>query len=99
MSAAAECGGEAVARWHVEDCGRHDLSALGRRDRHRELGIAMQEVRRPIERIDDEGHIRARRRIGRELLAQNRRVWIRGLQRCPNDPLGARVDIGHEIGC
>jgi len=53
--AAAEGRGEVVARGHVDDHGGNDLTAHGRRDRHRELGIAAQKVRRPIERVDDEG--------------------------------------------
>src|SRR5690242_12801378 len=54
---------------------RRERSANHQRDRYRVLRIAVQEVGRAVQRIDDEERLGIERRIGRELFAEDARRW------------------------
>src|SRR6185437_2898566 len=76
---------------------RRERSANHQRDRYRVLRIAVQEVGRAVERIDDEERLGIERRIGRELFAEDARRRRAGEQRFAHDAFRARVDIAHVI--
>jgi len=73
--------------------------AHGAPNRHRILRVAVQIVHRPIERVHDPDDVarRARRQIGRQLLADDPRAGHRARERLGDQRLGGAVHLRHEI--